>query len=77
MLTKDRIHEYTKLAAKKIGPLEIIEKINPNAYCLKLPIRTSDVFNVKHLVSFHGDNSDNDVIPPPDSRANFSHPGEL
>ena len=40
--------------AHKIGPVEIMKKINPNAYQLKLlsHIKTSDVFNVKHLVSF-------------------------
>ncbi|GJU33492.1 putative reverse transcriptase domain-containing protein [Tanacetum coccineum] len=39
-LTKDRfpVGEYNKLSAKKIGPLEIVEKINSNAYRLKLPI---------------------------------------
>lgn len=56
VLTKDRfpVGEYNKLVARKIGPLEIIEKINPNAYRLKLPshIKTPDVFNVKHLVPF-------------------------
>ncbi|XP_022032214.1 uncharacterized protein LOC110933292 [Helianthus annuus] len=50
VLTKDRftVGEYNKLSAKKIGPIEIVEKINPNAYHLKLPshIRCSDVFNV-------------------------------
>ena len=59
--TKDRFHvgAYNKLAARKIGPLEILEKINPNAYRLKLPshMRTSDVFNVKHLVPYRGENS--------------------
>lgn len=58
VLTKDRFHvgEYSKLVAWKIGPLQIIEKINPNAYQLKLPshIKTSDVFNVKHLVPYTG-----------------------
>ncbi|KAG5230103.1 hypothetical protein IMY05_015G0066000 [Salix suchowensis] len=57
VLTKDRfaVGEYHKLAAKKVGPLEIVEKINPNAYRLKLPshIRTHDVFNIKHLMPFH------------------------
>ncbi|XP_022899369.1 uncharacterized protein LOC111412675 [Olea europaea var. sylvestris] len=81
VLTKDHVpaHEYNKLTAKKIGPLEVIEKINPNAYRLKLlsHIRTSDVFNIKHLVPFHGDNSDDDKAPfPSNSRANFFHPGE-
>ena len=62
--TKDRfpISEYNKLSARKIGPVEIIEKINSNAYRLKLPshIHTTDVFNAKHLVPFHGDSSSED-----------------
>ena len=61
MLTKDHfpIGEYNKLSAQKIGPMEIIEKINSNAYHLKLPshIHTADVFNVKPLVPFHEDSS--------------------
>lgn len=61
VLTKDRfpIGEYNKLSARKIGPIDFIEKINSNAYCLKLPshIRTAHVFNVKHLLPFHGDSS--------------------
>ncbi|PON61229.1 hypothetical protein TorRG33x02_282500, partial [Trema orientale] len=76
VLTKDRIpaHEYNKLAAKKIRPLEIIEKINLNAYRLKLPshICTFDVFNVKHLMLFCGDKSDDDdTLPQPNLRMNF------
>lgn len=54
VLTKDRFpaHEDNKLSARKIGPVEVLEKINPNTYRLKLPshIHTFDVFNVKHLV---------------------------
>ncbi|GJT01420.1 putative reverse transcriptase domain-containing protein [Tanacetum coccineum] len=65
VLTKDRfpVGEYNKLSAKKIGPLEIVEKINSNAYRMKLPshIRCSDVFNVKHLIPYHGDSSDDDL----------------
>ncbi|CAL9005520.1 unnamed protein product, partial [Prunus brigantina] len=76
ILTKDHfpVGEYNKLATRKIGPVEILEKINPNAYRLKLPshVRTSDVFNVKYLVPFHGSNSDDD----PNSRANFCQPRE-
>ena len=61
VLTKDRYpaHEYSKLVAWKVGPDEIVEKINPNAYRLKLPshVNTSDVFNVKHLLPYRGDSS--------------------
>lgn len=73
VLTRDRYpaHEYNKLSARKIGPVEIVEKINPNAYRLRLPshIRTSDVFNVKHLVPFVDDGSSGDETAT-DSRAN-------
>ncbi|XP_059446475.1 uncharacterized protein LOC132178025 [Corylus avellana] len=76
VLTKDRfpVAEYNKLAARKIGLLEIVKKINPNAYQLKLPrhIKTSDVFNIKHLVPFIRDSSDEDV----NSRANSVQSGE-
>ncbi|KAF7140831.1 hypothetical protein RHSIM_Rhsim06G0132200 [Rhododendron simsii] len=62
VLTKDRFPEgeYNKLKARKIGPVEIIEKINPNAYRLKLPshVRTADAFNVKHLLPFRANVSD-------------------
>ncbi|XP_059436337.1 uncharacterized protein LOC132169297 [Corylus avellana] len=65
VLTKDRfpVGEYNNLAARKIGQVEIIEKINSNAYRLKLPsqIKTSYVFNVKYLVPFTGDSSDEDA----------------
>jgi hypothetical protein len=65
ILIKERflVGEYNKLAPCKVGPVEIIEKINLNAYRLKLPshIKTSDVFNVKHLVPFIGDSSDEDA----------------
>ncbi|GJW91385.1 hypothetical protein Tco_0168938 [Tanacetum coccineum] len=77
VLTKDRfpVGEYNKLSAKKIGPLEIVEKINSNAYRLKLPshVRCSDVFNVKHLIHYHGDSSDDDLAM--NSRTNFVYPG--
>jgi hypothetical protein len=76
ILTKDRfpVGEYNKLAARKVSPVEIVEKINPNAYQLKLPshIKTFDVFNVKHLVLFIGDSLYEDV----NSRANSLQPRE-
>ena len=72
-MTKDRfpLHEY-KLKAQKIGPLEVLQKINSNAYCFRLPdgLHTSDVFNVKHLVPFIDDSY------KLDSRMNLSQPGE-
>ncbi|KAH7567705.1 hypothetical protein JRO89_XS07G0125600 [Xanthoceras sorbifolium] len=56
VLTKDcfPVREYNKLDARKIGPLEVLQKINLNAYRLKLPnhIHTADVFNVKHLMPY-------------------------
>ncbi|GKB61663.1 putative reverse transcriptase domain-containing protein [Tanacetum coccineum] len=76
VLTKDRfpVGEYNKLSAKKIGPLEIVEKINSNAYRLKFPshIRCFDIFNVKHLIPYHGDSSDDDLAM--NSRTNFVYP---
>ena len=64
ILIKDHfpVGEYNKLVARKIGPLEILEKINPNAYQLKLPshMRTSDIFNVTYLVPYRGENSNPD-----------------
>lgn len=43
--------EYNKLKERKIGPCEVLQKINDNAYRLRLPshLKTSDLFNVKHL----------------------------
>ncbi|GJR74811.1 putative RNA-directed DNA polymerase, eukaryota, reverse transcriptase zinc-binding domain protein [Tanacetum coccineum] len=71
------VGEYNKLSAKKIGPLEIVKKINSNAYRLKLPshIRCSDVFNVKHLIPYHGDYFDDDLAM--NSRTNFVYPGGM
>ncbi|GKC45414.1 putative CCCH-type zinc finger family protein [Tanacetum coccineum] len=59
VLTKDRIPAgvNVKLHDRKVGPCEILRKINDNAYELQLPshLNTSDVFNVKHLIPFKGD----------------------
>jgi hypothetical protein len=62
------------LAARKVGPVEIIAKINPNANRLKLPshIKTSDVFNVKHHVPLIEASSEEDAY----SRTNSLQPGE-
>ncbi|CAL1382845.1 unnamed protein product [Linum trigynum] len=80
ILTKDRFpaRDYSMLASKKLGPVEIVEKINPNAYRLRLPghVRTSDVFNVKHLIPFSEESSSDEDNGGTDSRANLFDPGE-
>lgn len=59
VLTEERFppSEYSKLSQRKIGPCKVIKRINDNAYQIKLPnhLGISDVFNVKHLVPYHGD----------------------
>lgn len=56
VLTKDRIPfcAYNRLLSRKIGPVEVVEHINNNAYrlCLSPDITTADVFNVKYLSKF-------------------------
>jgi hypothetical protein len=53
VLTRDHIlvDEYNKLRERKIGPCDILRKINDNAYRLRLSshLKTSNVFNIKHL----------------------------
>ncbi|GKB20420.1 putative nucleotidyltransferase, ribonuclease H, partial [Tanacetum coccineum] len=68
------VGEYNKLSAKKICPLEIVKKINSNAYHLKLPshIRCFDIFNLKHLLPYHGDSPDDEHVM--NSRVNFVYP---
>ena len=55
-----------------MGPCEVLECINPNAYKVQLPahLHTSNVFNVKHIYPYHGDNED------PELWTDLSHPGE-
>ena len=79
VLTKYRfsVGTYNKLKARKIGPVEILKKINENAYQLRLPddVHTSDVFNVKYLIPYHGDET---VVEEEsaNSRSNFCQQGE-
>jgi hypothetical protein len=65
ILKKDRfpVGKYNKLAARKIETVKVIEKINSNAYRLKLlsHIKTSNIFNAKHLVSSTENTSDENV----------------
>ena len=67
--------DYNKLSTNNSRPVEIIEKINLNAYRLKLPshIRTVDGFNVKHLIPYVGDSSSGEDDTG-NSRANFLYP---
>ena len=73
VLTKDRFPSkaYNKLKARKVVPLEVLEKINNNAYRLCLPphMHTSDVYNVKHLVPYVA------TVDGENSGSNFSLPG--
>lgn len=73
VLTKERFKPgaYNKLKARKIGPLEVLEKMNANAYKVSLPsdVRCSDVFNVKHLFPYIASDE------PEDSGRIFSNPG--
>ncbi|KAG7532342.1 Zinc finger CCHC-type superfamily [Arabidopsis thaliana x Arabidopsis arenosa] len=64
------LREYNKQKSRKIGSVEI-ERINENAYRVKLSphLNTSDVFNVKYIYPFRGDN---DTV---DSWSNPSPPG--
>ena len=72
VLAKDRPHEYDKLRFRKIGPVRVLEQINANAYRIELPdhIKTANVFNVKYLSKYAGDND------LQDSEVNLLLPGE-
>ncbi|GKB17115.1 MAK10-like protein [Tanacetum coccineum] len=63
ILTSDRLPAgvNVKLHDPKVGPCHILKKINDNAYELQLPshLNTSNIFYVKHLVSFEGDLTSN------------------
>jgi hypothetical protein len=53
---------YHKLKYKKIGPYNILNKINDNAYKVDLPadLNISPVFNIFDLYIFHGDDLGDD-----------------
>jgi hypothetical protein len=54
------VGKYNKLKERNIGPYEILQNINDNAYMLRLPshLKTFDVFNVKHLSPCFVDSDD-------------------
>lgn len=72
VLTRDRFPpgDYNKLKSRKVGPLEILEKTNGNAYRVQLPpeARYSNVFNIKHLLPFVAQDD------PEDPRSDLSQP---
>ncbi|KAK9920990.1 hypothetical protein M0R45_029522 [Rubus argutus] len=51
------VGSYNKLKERKIGPCQILTKINDNAYKIDLPpnIRTHPTFNVRDLSEYHGE----------------------
>jgi hypothetical protein len=69
------VNENNKLWERKIGPCEILQKINDNANQIRLPshLKTSDVFNVKHLTPCFVDADKDDL----NSRASSFQPGKL
>ncbi|KAE8715853.1 putative Quercetin 3-O-methyltransferase 1 [Hibiscus syriacus] len=75
VLTRDRfpVGECNKLKDRKIGPCEVVQKINDNAYRLRLPshLKTSDVFNVKYLSHCFVDSDDTTL----NSRTSSFQPG--
>jgi hypothetical protein len=71
-LSKDRYPkgDYNKLTRRKFGPYPILEKFGENAYRVQLPedMHISNVFNVRHLHKYYGENTS--------LRSSFSQPGE-
>lgn len=68
-LTRERMpaRDYNKLKAKKIGPLEILERFNDNAYRVQLPahINCSDIFNVRFFTPFIAEDTGSDSVVNP------------
>jgi hypothetical protein len=51
--------DYNKLTRRKFGPYPILEKFGEIAFRVKVPeyIHISNVFNVRHLHKYHGENT--------------------
>jgi hypothetical protein len=71
-LSKDRYPkgDYNKLTRRKFGPYPVLEKFGENAYRVMLPedMHISNVFNVRHLHKYYGENTS--------LRSSFHQPGE-
>lgn len=69
------VGECNKLGERKVGPYEVLKKINDNTYKLKLPkhLWTSNMFNVKHMILYIGDSSGDKSSK---SRTSFFQPEE-
>lgn len=76
VLTCDRfpMGECNKLQERKVEPCEVMQKINDNAYKLRLSshLKTFDVFNVMHLTPCFIDADSDDM----NLRASSFQPGE-
>ena len=74
-LRKDRFpnERKSKLLPRADGPFKVLERYNNNAYKIDIPrdkYNVSDIFNVKDLSPFHGDE---DLDP----RSDLSEGGEM
>ena len=76
VLTNDcfLVGEYNKLVARKIGPLEILEKINFKAYWLKLQVICVHLTSSMLSTLFHI--GERIPIQTPNSRMSFFQPRE-
>ncbi len=77
ILTKDHYSadDYNKLSERKIDRCEMLKRINDNAYQVKLPnhLKMTDIFNMKHLILYNGDLSEDEEF---NSRTSSFQPWE-
>ena len=61
LLSKERHPHgaYMKLNDRKVGPCEVLRKINDNAYQVQLPshLNISNTFNVQHLIPYFSEDT--------------------
>jgi hypothetical protein len=77
VLTHDHflVNKCNKLLERKVGRCEVLQKINANGYRLRLPsyLKSSHVFNAKHLTTYFVDADEDNV----NSRASSFQPGKI